>query len=385
MSILGLVIGVAALVGVLSLGDGMESFGRNQIETTTDLNMVTVSARTKETIDGVSVDRANVTVLNHENASDLGEHLGSGVLVAISSQHAMTVAMEADSIRTATNIVGTTESSRQLLDGELTAGRWLSKEDVDQTSLVAVVTTDLLGRFSDQEEVDSYLGKTILLDSTAVEIIGIIKTEITLPVGALVPISAPGLGNRGSSPRLSVKVEVVENVTAVKASISEWADNNLKEGAASLLIQSNEMRVEQVRKAVMLMKIFLGLITGISVLVGGVGIMNVMLMAVKERTKEIGVRKASGAKRNDIVFQFMIESVVISGFGSLIGLISGLLAVFAVTPIIRKVAEVPFQAGFSIDSLLVIVIIAASVGILFGTYPAYRAAGLSPVDAMRYE
>jgi putative ABC transport system permease protein len=119
--------------------------------------------------------------------------------------------------------------------------------------------------------------------------------------------------------------------------------------------------------------------------VGGVGIMNVLMMSVKERTKEIGVRKAVGARKNDIVFQFMIESVTISSVGCLVGLLTGLTAVFVITPIIRSLTDIPFQAGFSLNSLIVIAVTAGIVGITFGTYPAYSAAKLSPTDAIRHE
>ncbi|NNF57415.1 MAG: FtsX-like permease family protein, partial [Rhodothermaceae bacterium] len=115
------------------------------------------------------------------------------------------------------------------------------------------------------------------------------------------------------------------------------------------------------------------------------GVMNVLLIAVSERTREIGVRKATGAKRGDIVAQFLGEAVAVSSTGSLIGLGVGLAAAFTFAPLVRAFTEAPFQAAFSWSTLVVVGLIAVLVGVLFGTYPALRAARLSPVDAMRHE
>jgi len=129
----------------------------------------------------------------------------------------------------------------------------------------------------------------------------------------------------------------------------------------------------------------MGAITGISVLVGGIGIMNVLLISVTERTKEIGIRKATGARKSDIVFQFILESITISVMGGIIGWILGVLGVFGIVEIITRFTEMNFQAAISLGSILVVLLVALFVGVLFGTYPAWKAANLSPVDAIRHE
>ncbi|MEL6616454.1 MAG: FtsX-like permease family protein, partial [Bacteroidota bacterium] len=111
--------------------------------------------------------------------------------------------------------------------------------------------------------------------------------------------------------------------------------------------------------------------------------MNVLLMTVTERTQEIGIRKATGARRRDIVTQFLAEAVMVSSAGSTVGLLAGLGVVFAAVPILRAVADVPFRAGFSLGSLVVVALVAIAVGLVFGTYPAWRASKLNPVDAIR--
>jgi putative ABC transport system permease protein len=129
----------------------------------------------------------------------------------------------------------------------------------------------------------------------------------------------------------------------------------------------------------------MGLIVGISVLVGGIGVMNVLLISVTERTAEIGIRKATGANRRDIMLLFLSESITVSAFGSFLGLVLGVLGTMIIIPIIKAITEVPFQAAYTWNTFLVITVLSILVGIIFGTYPAIRASRLNPVEAIRHE
>ncbi len=129
----------------------------------------------------------------------------------------------------------------------------------------------------------------------------------------------------------------------------------------------------------------LGLIVGISVVVGGIGVMNVLLISVTERTAEIGIRKAVGANRRDIILLFLSESITVSAFGSFLGLVFGVGATMIIIPIVKSVTKVPFQAAYTLNTFVIIAIISLLVGIIFGTYPALRASKLDPVEAIRLE
>jgi len=129
----------------------------------------------------------------------------------------------------------------------------------------------------------------------------------------------------------------------------------------------------------------MGAITGISVIVGGIGIMNVLLISVTERTKEIGIRKATGAKKKDIVYQFMAESVTISMVGSVLGWAVGMIGVLAFVPLVNKLVNIEFFVVINPLSVLLILILAIVIGVTFGTYPAWRASQLDPIDAIRHE
>ena len=129
-----------------------------------------------------------------------------------------------------------------------------------------------------------------------------------------------------------------------------------------------------------MLTIFLGIIAGISLLVGGIGIMNIMLVSVTERTREIGLRKAVGAKRRDILWQFLTEAIILAGLGGLIGLLLGAGGAW----LISRLSDT-LDARLAWNSVALAIVFSAAVGLFFGIYPATRAARLNPIDALRYE
>jgi putative ABC transport system permease protein len=140
-----------------------------------------------------------------------------------------------------------------------------------------------------------------------------------------------------------------------------------------------------VQQAIMVFKLLMGAITGISLLVGGIGIMNVLLASVVERTREIGVRRAAGARRRDILAQVLVESMTIAGFGCILGVVVGLAGAYASAALIRSRSQAEVYAAFTLESFLVAAGTAMFIGLAFGCYPAFRAARLSPIDAIRHE
>jgi putative ABC transport system permease protein len=144
-------------------------------------------------------------------------------------------------------------------------------------------------------------------------------------------------------------------------------------------------RLKQARQGILIFKLAMGSFAAISFIVGGIGIVNVLLASVRERTREIGVRKGIGARQRDILLQFLAESVAISGVGSVIGVVAGLAGALGVTAVMRANTEAIVFAAFTWPTLLAATAIAIAIGLAFGTYLALRAARLSPIDAIRHE
>jgi len=194
------------------------------------------------------------------------------------------------------------------------------------------------------------------------------------------------LGQNDRPAQLLLTAPSIEAVASTRTVLERWAAQNF--GASwkdRVSIVTDESRVEQARKGLLLFKVFMGALMSISLIVGGIGIMNVLLSSVIERTREIGIRKATGAAQRHILWQFLCESVAITGVGSMIGLVIGVGAAFGITAIMRRVANAPIQAWLSLSTVLVAIGASVLVGLVFGLYPAMRAARLSPIDAIHHE
>jgi putative ABC transport system permease protein len=190
---------------------------------------------------------------------------------------------------------------------------------------------------------------------------------------------------KSSPPELILNAKAVEDVPVLKEELVHWLQGEFGNGKDDFQLSTNELRVQQAMQGFLLFRVVMGMIVGISVLVGGIGVMNVLLISVTERTVEIGIRKAVGANKRDIILQFLAESVTVSAFGSFLGLVLGVLGTMIMVPVIKALTHVPFQAAYTLNTLSVIAVISLLTGVIFGTYPAMRAARLDPVEAIRRE
>jgi putative ABC transport system permease protein len=187
-------------------------------------------------------------------------------------------------------------------------------------------------------------------------------------------------------PSIGIRVDRIEDLPASTAEIERWLVDRFGDTwKEEIGVATNRRRVDQVKQAMLVFKLVMGAIAGIALLVGGIGIMNVLLASVSERTREIGTRKAVGARGRDVNRQFLIESVVITGSGSLLGILLGMASAAGIAAAVRRFSGAPVSAAFTWPSVVIAVGAALVVGLVFGTWPARRAAGLSPVEALRDE
>jgi ABC-type antimicrobial peptide transport system permease subunit len=192
----------------------------------------------------------------------------------------------------------------------------------------------------------------------------------------------------GSSPRvatLRLKASSIEAVDSLKSRAMDWLAERYGLQASKLRIETGSQRLENTKQGLLLSKLLLGFLAALMLAVGGIGIMNVLLAAVAERTREIGIRKAVGASARDIHAQFLVESVAVTGAGSAIGFVLGMILAAVGTAIFRMIAHAPIYPQLRLVTALLAVFSAVLVGLIFGTYPARLASRLSPVDAIARE
>lgn len=385
LSVLGIVIGVAALVAMLSFIDGLEKYARDQITNTTSLNAVIISPQKFRKAGTVSVKKDSIAFLDYEHFTRL--HTGLEHISRRALELQMSIEIRRDSIAEPLGAVMHALTGEAGKTTNMIGGRFFTEEEVAGRGRFAVVNQTLAGQMLGHDRYDELLGKSLNINGHALTVLGIAKSSGDFPQPAVcLPISLLSEAElRKEPPGGYVEAVSVEHVEEVKAAVQARIDAMFPGKSDDFKVITNDFRVKQSAQGFKIFRIVMGLIVGISILVGGVGVMNVLLISVKERTSEIGIRKAVGAKRRDIMQQFLAESIAISVFGSLLGLTIGILATLAIVPIINILTDLSFRAVYTWNTFSTISVVAVLVGIIFGTYPAMKAAKLDPVEAIRRE
>ncbi len=397
LTMLGVVFGVGSVVAMLSVGEGASKEALEQIKKLGSNNIIVSSMKSAEE-EATSTTHSHMSIYgltyeDHHRASESFKDIQRTAPVKLMRRDSRLYERVIE-----LRVVGTTPEWFDLVPRQVLAGRVLLKSDQDKQAPVAVLTEFGARKILATE---STIGQTIRIGSDQFEVIGIVKSEsgqagnIQIPdqdVDAYVPIEVARqyfgdiFTKRTSSGEEREKVELHQmiiqvddprKVEAVAAGIERMLEQVHKKKdyvvsvPLALLKQAEAMKRR--------FNIVLGSIAGISLLVGGIGIMNIMLASVTERTREIGIRRAIGAKRRQIVFQFLIETVVLSTMGGIIGLGVGALIPFLITYFSGMVTLMTLRG------ILVPLLISMAIGILFGLYPAVHAAQVDPIVALRHE
>jgi len=389
LSMLGIIIGVGALVAMLSLIDGLEQLARDQIAGKTALENMAISVNTKKRVDGVKVQRDTVATFDEALMNDLLAELPYKATAQLS------VGGSALGSSRDTQQLGVTYRAVTfpVIDKgfELAAGRWPDSTATlaePSTPVEALVNHQLALKLVSPDTITTNaIGSTFTLLGGTLTVVGVAEKSDKIDVNGTLfgynqlpalPDAKPGGG------QLQLAFASVEEVLPGKEFVEPWMKNRFAGIEDPVRIETYTGYLEAMEEGFLVFRLVMGFLIGIAVVVGGVGIMNVLVMSVVERTSEIGIRKAIGADRKSIIIQFLSEAIALSVIGSILGTILGVCVALLGAPLVSMFStEIEFSAVFTMNTLFVVAFVAIGIGCLFGTYPALRAAKLDPVSAIR--
>ncbi len=397
LTMLGIIIGVGAVIALMSIGSGAQASITSEISSVgTNLIFVSPGAMQGGPVQGASGSAATLTYQDAEAIAN-PENVPDAVVVA--PQYSRNTQVIFGDTNINTQVIGVTGEYPDAYGLEVADGSFIEEKDVDKRGNVAVLgyqaAQDLFGGFDP-------VGQKIKValsgedgGRVSVTVIGVIKEKggsmmNSADDAVFVPISTAqtklfnGRNAQGELvvSQISVVAASEDRATAVEDQIDTLlrARHELEtDEDADFSVMSQADMLEMATTVTDTLTIFLGAIAGISLLVGGIGIMNIMLVSVTERTREIGIRKAVGARKIDILTQFLLEAMALSALGGAVGILLG-----------TGIAQLVKLSGLleplvTLNSVLMAVGFSLAVGLFFGIYPANRAAGLNPIEALRYE
>jgi putative ABC transport system permease protein len=381
LTVLGIIIGNASVIAMIGVGQGAQRYTTEQLQAL-GTNLLFIFPSTGDARRG-SQGGGNTLMLS--DAEAIARQIPSvrDVAPQISGQQLITYLGNA----TRTSVIGTTASYSVVRNTPVKDGRFLTPADVDTQGLVVALGSQLAQNlFGDR----SPLGERIQINNISFEVVGVMAEKGASSGGnqdeaAYIPIStmATLIAGRTSPQGISVNSISVSALDEASVDIALYQITNLLRvrhqitGADDFTVRNQQETLDAANNVTGALTILLASTAGISLLVGGIGIMNIMLASVTERTSEIGLRKAIGASQTDVLQQFLIEAVILALTGGVIGTVLGVGAVVIVG------IYTPLQATVSVEAIALAVGVSGGIGLFFGVFPARRAARLDPIEALR--
>jgi len=380
LTALGIIIGVASVISMISIGEG----ARQQTLSTISkfgTNIITIKPGNKNSR---HVSTGKVDTLMLKDATFIEQNVP--LITGVAAQVYRSAQLKFGNKNTNTTVRGTGKNYRRIANFEMQKGRYFNQQEINVAKRVCILgATVVKNLFAEANP----LGETIKVDGKNFMVIG-----ITEPKGALswfdpddqifIPVTTAQKRVFGMNHIQSIDVQAskIEDLEVIKEDITQVLrirHNIAEEKENDFYVQNSSQWLNSWGDAAKTFTYLLGGIAAISLMVGGIGIMNIMLVSVTERTREIGIRKAIGAKKKEILEQFLIESVLISFLGGGAGVLCGM----GISEIVSNIGE--WETIVSTKSILLAFGFSVGIGIFFGFYPANKAANMNPIEALRYE
>lgn len=391
LTMLGVIIGVTSVILIISVGAGAQSLILNQIEDAGSNLISIMPGQRQENGPPASAQGIIVDTLKYEDVEALRDKNRLHHVVAITSFIRGNAVMNHENKKSSVIVSGVSAEFLKVIDAQVTEGVFFDEDQEQDLARVTVLGKAVRDKFFSANE--DPIGKQIKLNRLLFKIVGVLEErgvrgfenqdeQIYVPTTTAQKILF-GLDYIGL---IRVKVDNAQNMPQVQAEIeSILREKHDKEpGEEDFMVGSQAEALESLGSVLAALNLFLAAIAAISLLVGGIGIMNIMLVTVTERTREIGLRKAIGARSHNIITQFLVESSLITLIGGLIGTGLGIILSF-LTALVANHLGYAWDFVVTVQSVLLACSVSIAIGLIFGLYPAWQASKLNPIEALRYE